>query len=458
MGITVSGIGSGLDINGLVSQLMSAEQQPITLPKEQESAANAKISAYGQLTSSLASLQAAVRKLTATGISACTATSSSAAVAVSTGSNAAPGNYSIQVNQLAQTQKLVSPGFASSSASLGAGTLSITVAGGSTVALAPTSNSLEGLRDAINNAGLTVTASIVDDGSASGKRLVIAGKDTGAGKTFSLSGSGALAAFSFDPAAPVEFGYDGSGNAPTAMSRTQSAQDAQLTIDGMKVSSATNTITSALPGITLRATQVTTTAVSVDVQRDAAGIKSSANALAKAWNDLKSLVATQTAWNDTTKTGAALHGESGPSSILSQIRGAITKAVPGAGSFTQLTDLGISFQKDGTIAVNDAKLQSAIDGHPSDLQALFAGSDGVATRLNTLLTNVLGDGGVISNRTGGLNASLRSVSMRENTEQSRLDRLQASYRAQFTRLDSALSSMQNTSTYLTQQLSKLSTS
>lgn len=456
MGITVSGIGSGLDINGLVSQLMSSEQRPMNLLKKQESATNAKISAYGQLTSSLASLQAAVRKLTATGISACTATSSSAALAVSTGSNAAPGNYSIQVNQLAQAQKLVSPGFADASAALGAGTLAITVAGGASVALAPASNSLEGLRDAINNAGLGVSASIVDDGSASGKRLVIAGKDTGAGKHFSLSGSGALAAFSFDPAAPVEFGYDGAGNAPASMSRTQKAQDAQLTIDGMKVSSPTNTLTSALPGITLRATQVTTTAVSVDVQRDAAGIKSSANALAKAWNDLKSLVASQTAWNDTTKTGAALHGESGPSSILSQIRGALTKAVGGAGSLAQLTDIGISFQKDGTIAVNDAKLQSAIDARPSDLQALFAGTDGVATRLNTLLTNVLGDGGVISNRTSGLNASLRSLSMRENAEQSRLDRLQASYRAQFTRLDTALASMQNTSTYLTQQLKQLS--
>lgn len=458
MGISVSGIGSGLDINSLVSQLMTAERQSMNLLKKQGSAASAKISAWGQLSSSLSSFQAAVRKLTGTGIAACTATSSAAAVAVTAGSGATPGNYSVQVTQLAQAQKLVSPGYADASASLGAGTLAITPSGGATVTLTPTGTSLNELRDAINNAGLGMTASIVDDGGASGKRLMITGKDSGAAKSFSVAGTGALAAFSFDPNAAVSFGYDGSGNAPSVMSRTQPAQDAAVTIDGMKVTSPTNAISSAIPGVTLRVSQLTTSAVTVDVQRDAAGIKASVNDMVKAWNSLKSLAGTQTAWNDATKTGAVLHGDSGPSSILSQLRGAFTKAVAGAGSLAQMNDIGISFQKDGTLAVNDAKLQSAIDKQPADLQALFAGADGIATRLNALTGNLLGEGGVVTTRTGGLNATLRSLSQRESSEQSRLERLEASYRAQFTRLDSALSRMQNTSTFLTQQLSQLSTS
>lgn len=458
MGISVSGIGSGLDINGLVSQLMSAERQPMSLLKKQESAASAKISAWGQLSSSLSSFQTAVRKLTGTSIAACTATSSSAAVAVTVGSGATPGNYSVQVTQLAQAQKLVSPGFADAAAPLGVGTLAITPAGGATVNLSPAGTSLNELRDAINNAGIGVTASIVDDGGASGKRLMIIGKDSGAAKSFSMTGTGALAAFSFDPNAPVAFGYDGSGNAPAVMSRTQPAQDAAVTIDGMKVSAPTNAISGAIPGVTLRVSQLTASPVTVDVQRDAAGIKASVGEMAKAWNSLKSLAGTQTAWNETTRTGAVLHGDSGPSSILSQLRSAFTKAVAGAGSLAQMNDIGLSFQKDGTLAVNDAKLQAAIDSRPADLQALFAGTDGIATRLNGVASELLGEAGVVTTRTGGLNATLRSLSQRESSEQSRLDRLEASYRAQFTRLDGALSSMQNTSTYLTQQLAKLSTS
>ncbi len=456
MGITVSGIGSGLDINSLVTQLMASEQRPMKLIKSQESAASARISAYGQLSSSLAAFQSALKGLSGTGLGACIATSSSAAITLTTGSGAAPGNYSVQVTQLAQATKLVSAGQADASASLGAGTLAISVAGGASVTLTPASTSLNDLRDAINGAGLGVSASIVDDGSANGKRLMIAGKDTGAGKSIALTGSGALSSFSFDPNAPVSFGYDISGNPPAVMSQTQQAQDAMASIDGMKVTSATNTFSSALPGVTLRVTQTTTSAVSVDVQRDASAIKSSVNAMVKAWNDLKSLVGTQTAWNDTTKTGAVLHGDSGPASVLKQIRPAMTQAVAGAGDFTRLTDIGVSFQKDGTLAVNDSKLQSAIDKHPADLQALFAGSDGVATRLGTLVAGMLGDAGVISTRKDGLNAMLRGLTRRESTEQARLAAMEARYRAQYTRLDTTLSSMQNTSAYLAQQLAKLS--
>ncbi len=456
MGITISGIGSGLDINSLVKQLMSAEQQPMNQIRKQESTTNSKISAYGQLSSSISAFQSALKGLSGTGLGACTASSSSGAITVTTSSGASPGNYNVQVTQLAQAAKLVSPGHADASASLGAGTLSISVAGGASVALAPAGTSLNELRDAINAANLGVTANVVDDGGANGKRLMIAGKDTGSGKTIALSGTGALAGFSFDPNAAVNFGYDGSGNPPSVMSQTQPAQDAVVSIDGMKITSATNTISGALPGVTLRVTQTTTSAATIDVQRDAGAVKSSVNAMVKAWNDLKSLVGTQTAWNDSSRTGAVLHGDSGPASVLRHMRNAITQAVAGAGGYTRLTDVGISFQKDGTLAVNDSKLQSALDNHPSDLQALFAGSDGVATRLNTLVTGMLGESGLITTRKDGLNATLRGLTRRESAEQARLDAMESRYRAQYTRLDASLSSMQNTSTYLAQQLAKLS--
>ncbi len=455
MGITASGIGSGLDINSLVSQLVASESRPLNLLKTQEKTVNAKISAYGQLTSALSTLQNSLKGLSGSGLNACTASSSATGVTANAGTGAVPGNYAVIVTQLAQAHKLISPPQASASTSLGAGSLTIAVAGGAPVTLAPASNSLNDIRDAINASGLAVSASIVSDGSANGQRLVVSGKDSGLANTVTLTGSGALAAFSYDPAAPVSFGYDGAGNSPTVMSQTQAAQDAQLSIDGVKVSSATNTVSGAIGGVTLKLTQAANTPLTITVERDATSAKAAVNGFVKAWNDLKSLVGTQTAWNEATRTGAVLHGDSSPASALSQLRTVMSKAVAGAGSFSVLADLGISFQKDGTLSVSDAKLQSAMDNHPADVQAMFAGTDGVAVRVGQLLTGMLGDGGLVNARTTGLNASLRDLGRRETREQARLDAVESRYRAQFTRLDAALSRMQNTSTYLGQQLASI---
>ncbi len=455
MGITASGLGSGLDINSLVSQLVSAESRPMTALKSQQKTVNARLSAYGQLSSALASLQNSLKGLSATGLAVCNASSSSNALTVSAASGATPGSYAIDVTRIAQPQKLCSPGFASASADLGAGSLSIAVGGGAPVLLAPATQSLADLAAAINASGLAVTATVVNDGSANGHRLLVSGKNSGAANTVSLTGSGALAAFSYDPAVPVNFAYDGSGNAPAVMSQTQAAQDAQLSIDGLKITSGTNTVSGAIPGVTLQLAQPTSAPASVQVTRDNSAVKNAAQGLAKAWNDLRSLVGTQTAYNEVTKTGATLHGDSSPRNLLSQLRATLTAAVAGAGAYDTLSDIGLSFQKDGSLSLNDAKLQTAIDTRPGDLQQLFAGPAGVATRLGKQLADMLGSDGALAARTGGLNATLRGLGQREATLQARLDAVESRYRAQFTRLDAALARMQGTSNWLGQQLSAL---
>ncbi len=456
MGISASGIGSGLDISGLVTQLMSAESKPMTALKAQEKTITSKLSAYGQLTSAFANLQSALKGVSSSGFSTYTATSSSTALTVSAGATATPGNYSIEVTRIAQSQKLYSAGYASATADLGAGSLSIAVGGGAPVTLTPTSNSLSAIADAINTSGLAVRANVVSDGSATGQRLMISGKDTGAANTITLNGTGALSSFSFDPAVPVNFAYDGSGNPPSVMSQTQAAQDALVSIDGLKVTSTTNTISTAIAGVTLQLTQPTTAPATVQITRDNAAVKNAVSTFAKAWNDLRSLVGSQTAFNETTKTGAVLYGDSSPRNLMSQLRSQMTTAVTGAGAFDTLSDIGLSFQKDGSLSVNDAKLQSAIDTNPADLQALFGGADGVATRLATKLSSMLGVDGTLSARTDGLNATLRGLGQREVALQARLDAIESRYRAQFTRLDAALARMQSTSSWLGQQLSALS--
>lgn len=455
MGITAAGIGSGLDINRLVTQLMSAEAKPMAALQTQQKATTARLSAYGQLSSALAAFQSALKGVSAAGLAACNAASSSPALSVTTGTGAQPGNYTIEVLQIAQPHKLCSPGYASASADLGAGSLSIAVGTGTPVNLTPAINSLSAIADAINSAGLAVSATLVNDGSAQGQRLLISGSDSGSANPVTLTGSGALAPLSYDPAAPRNFSYDINNNPPTLMSQTQAAQDAQLTIDGLKISAPTNNVRSAIAGVSLQLNQPTTSAASLQVTHDNSAVKAAVNGVAKAWNDLRTLVGTHTAYNDATKTGAVLHGDAGPRTLLSQLRATMTAAVNGAGNFDRLSDIGVSFQKDGSLSISDPALQTALATRPAELQQLFAGADGVATRLTTQLSDMLGSEGALAVRTQSLTTSLRGLGQRESALQARLDAVESRYRAQFTRLDAALARMQSTSNWLGQQLAAL---
>ena len=457
MGIIASGVGSGLDINGLVSQLVSAESRSLSQIKAQEKAVSTKISAYGQLTSAVAAFQSAVKNMSGDGLSAMNVTSSvQGALNATTTASAMPGNYSVVVSKLAQAQRLLSPGFADSSSALGAGTLSLHIGNGADVMLAPKDNTLQGLADAINASGLGVSAAIVSDGGANGTHLAISSTQTGSANTIALTGTGALAALSYDSAAPVSFAYDPQGNPPAVMSQTVAAQDAQLTMDGMKITSASNSVSGAIQGVTLQLMQTSDTAVTLSIGRDSGATKTAIGSVAKAWNDLRSLVSTQTAWNEATRTGAALNGDFEPAQVLTRLRSAMAHGVNvNGGSFDLLSDIGISFQKDGSMTVSDSKLSAAIGKDFSGVRALFAGSNGMAARLTGLTEKMLGDGGLLSNRTEGLASNQRRLGQRETAEQARLDAIERRYRAQFTRLDSTLSRMQGSSSYLAQQLASL---
>ena len=457
MGITASGIGSGLDINGLVSQLISAESRPLNQIKAQEKTVSAKISAYGQLSSALADFQSAVKTLSGSGLTGINATSSAQeTLSATAAATAAPGEYQVVVNQLAQAQRLLSPGFASSSSALGIGQLSLRVGSGAAFMLSPKETTLQGLADAINASALDVSAAIVSDGGATGTHLSISSTKTGAVNTISLTGTGALAAFSFDPAAPVSFAYDPLGNPPSVMSQTVAAQDAQLSIDSLKVTSASNQVSSALQGVTLQLAQASPTALTLTISRDISAAKTAISHVAKAWNDLRALVKTQTAWNEATLSGAALTGDVEPAHLLTRLRSIMGSRVNASGTrFDTLGDIGINFQKDGVMTISESKLAAAISTDFAGLRSLFCSGEGIATRLSELTDTMLGDGGLLTQRALGLAASQRRLGQRDIAEQARLDMIERRYRTQFTRLDSTLSRMQGSSSYLAQQLAAL---
>lgn len=391
MGLSSPGIGSNLDVNSIVSKLMDVERQPLDKLDQKEAAYQAQISAYGSLKGALSSFQTSLQGLkTPSRFQTLTASTSDGTVASASASPAAiPGSYALEVSRLAQPQKLAAAGQISTIAAIGNGTLTFdsgTIGGGTldpstgkytgasftsngagtkTVTIDAGNNSLAGIRDAINAAKIGVTAAIVNDGSSTPYRLVLSSDNPGKANSLKISVSGDAALSSLlaqDPA--------GAQN----LSETVTAQNAEFKVDGVAVSKPTNTVTDAIPGVTLNLMKTNAgSPSSITVARDTASVKSAVDGFIKAYNDLNKSLTGLSSYNAATKQGAILQGDSTVRSLQAQLRGTLSSSLTGTGaSYTTLSQIGVSFQKDGTLAVDSAKLQSAIANSFSDIAGLFA--------------------------------------------------------------------------------------
>ena len=236
-----------------------------------------------------------------------------------------------------------------------------------TVVLAAGDQSLQGIRDAINKANIGVSASIVSDGSADPYRLVLTSSKTGANANMKISVGGVDGA---DPDAAIAalLGHDPAG--AQALTQTSAAQSAQLTVNGIAVTSASNTVTDAIQGVTLTASQVGSTTMTV--AKDTAAAQNNVNAFVKAYNDLNNTIRGLSSYDPATKRAGLLQGDSTVRSIQSQLRQQLGGVLGGSGKFNMLSQVGISFQKDGVLAVDSGKLQKAMTDNLADVGSLFA--------------------------------------------------------------------------------------
>lgn len=398
MAISSPGIGSNLDVNGIVSKLMSVEQQPVTLLDKKEASYQAKLSAYGSVQAAVSSFQTAVQGLNNLSKFQSTKASpgDSTVLTASSSSIATAGSYNIDVTTLAQSQKLVAAGQTSLTAAVGAGastTLTFdfgTVSGGTfatgtytgasfvsngagvkTVTIDSSNNSLAGIKDAINNANVGVTASIVNDGSTSPYRLVFASNTMGANNSIKLSVSG-------DATLTGLLSHDPANDTGQNLSESVTAQNAAFSVNGVAISKTSNSVSDVIQGVTfnlLKASSSTTLSVS----QDTSSVTTSVNALATAYNSLNKTLADLTAYDPKTKTGGPLLGDSTVRTIQTQIRRALSTPLSNpSGSYSTLGQIGVSFQKDGSLAVDSSKLQTAINTNFGDIAGLFA-TNGKAT-------------------------------------------------------------------------------
>lgn len=385
--------GTSIDVNSIVNQLMTVEQQPITKLSVKEASYQAKLSAFGTIKSALATFQTALQGLSnASKFQAVNATPSDATIFSATAaSTAIAGSYSLDITSLSQAQKLVASGQTSSTAAIGAGAATTvtfdfgSISGGTfstvtgvytgaaftsngnatkSITIDSTNNSLQGIRDAINAGKMGVTATIINDGSGTPYRLALSSDNNGANNSLKISVTGDTAVSNLLANDPAGIQH---------LAETVTAQNANFKVNGVTVSKSSNTIFDVIPGVTLNLNKTTTSTTSLTVVRDTAAISNSISGFVKAYNDLSSTLTTVSAYNPASKTGALLQGDSTVRSLQSQLRAALTTTITGtSGALTTLSQVGVSFQKDGSLTLDNIKLGNAISNNFNDIAGLFA--------------------------------------------------------------------------------------
>jgi len=389
------GIGSNLDVNGIIDKLMSVEQQPLDQLKQQESTIQTKVSALGTLKSSLSSFQTSVQALSSSSaFQKATVTADDTTIATgSGGTGAVAGSYSLEVTKLAQAQKLIATGQTSTANTFSTGTISFdfgTISGGAfdsttgkytgasftssgsgtkTVTIDSSNNTLAGIRDAINSAKIGVTATIVNDGSNSPYRLVLTDNTSGKESSMKITVS--------DPGSLQDLlQHDPSDDNGQSLQETVTAQNADFKLDGISFSKASNTVTDAIAGVTLNLKKTNSgSPTTLNVNYDTDSVKSAINNFVKSYNDLRGKISSLTAYDATNKKASPLTGDATVRNLQFQLDSMLAAPITSSTNlFTQLSQIGVSKQKDGTLQVNSSKLDDAVNNNFSSIASLFAAS------------------------------------------------------------------------------------
>lgn len=462
--ISSLGIGSGLKLGDILDSLTAAEKATLTPITKQQSSYTSKLSAYGTLNSALVSFQTANTALSKADLfTTTTTTSSSTAFSATTTGSAIAGKYTISITQLAQAQTLTSTSTQKDNKAAIAtsdSVLTIQQGGGKkpvTIDISAANSSLTGIRDAINNAKAGVSASVINVGNGE-YRLSITSNDTGKdnGMTLSVSGDSALQSF---------MGYDGTGG---GMKESVTAQNAELTVNNVAIENSSNTISDALEDITLNLNDVTTgnqtLTISQDNTKAQAAIKdwvTAYNALQDTFSSLTKYTAVDPGSDAQSTSNGALIGDSTLRTIQTQLKSALSNTASSS-AFKTLAQIGItSDPSTGQLKIDDTKLTAALKKDSADVGQLIVGDGkktGITTNIGSNLASWLSSTGIIQAAKDGVSKTLNKLTKDYNTASDLIDQKVARYKAQFTQLDVLMSSLNNTSSYLTQQFESTSNS
>lgn len=463
-----SGLGSGLDITSIVSALVDAEKAP----KQSQitsltSKTSTQISALGQLTSSLNSFQSAVSALNdASLFSTRTAKSSNTSlVTVATDSTAQAGSYSVKVSQLATSSQTATAALSSGYTTSSAGTLTVRLGAsdaGTTVSVA-SGASLTDIRDELNKqlADTGITASLITNPGDGTSRLVMTSDTTGAGKDVYIT-SNSLSDLT------IGSNTDGTVGTLNAVSGSssgylQQAQDAAFSINGLALTSSSNTVSTAVSGVTFTLTGTDSSASStVSIGSNTSGVTSAIQKFVTAYNSLISTTNTLTNVTPVSDGNAApvtgdLVGDSTVRNVLSGIRNELSSPA-NQKNIRMLSDLGITTENDGTLTLDSTKLSTALSNNYDAVTTYLTGDTGLMSRLDNKITPYTETGGILGQRVSNLQSQLKKLDSQQTALNTRMTQYQTMLTAKYNAMDTLVSNMNSTASTISSYFSTTSTS
>ncbi len=455
----ITGIGSGLDINSIVKSMVQAETAPKAAQLQRlEKKSEAQFTALGKLQGALSGFQTTVKDLNQMSLyEGVKATSSNtAALTASAEKNAMAGKYSVEVQHLAASSKVATAAISTDFKTSGAGTLEIGLGGDDdspvTVNVADGA-SLTEVRDAINEQlkDKGISANIVNNPKTGESQLVLSAKETGEGKDIMVTGSGSLSAFT----------VDGRNEAQgTGAGYLQQARDAEFTVDGLKLTSATNTVKNVIPDVefTLKGKTEENKPLTVTVGQDKAGVKDQLKKFVDAYNEFASVAkeltsVTPIAGEDKPITGG-LVGDATTRNLVNAIRAEIG-GLGGNDGIRMLADLGISMESGGKLKIDDKKLDAALENNFEAVGNFMAGENGLMSRLENRVGAFTGKDGIIGTRQKGIEATRADIKTQTAKMNERAAQIEARLLKQFNAMDALVGQLSSTSSSLMQSLASL---
>lgn len=457
MAISSIGVGSGLPLDQLLTDLRNSENQSLVLVQSKQIDAENRLSAYGKVQSSIEALKTAAEKLGKDDTyGALKATVSSDAFTASASTKAIAGQYAIKVDTLAGNQTLVTQGVADRTQANGTGgkvTIELQDGTTHTLDLTDKDTSINGLISAINNAnpGLGVRATVINDGGENPHRLMLTSTTTGT--------ESAVANITVEDNADLQalLGFDSADPAPAEkMQQVQAATNASLTINGVAITAQTNEVEGAIEGVTLNLLKEGGDSGTLKVERDDSATTGAIKAFVAAYNNLQNTLKALTTYDVEAQKGSALTGDSLARRAQTQARDALN-GFTSEGTLRTLGQLGITTNySSGLLEIDDEKLSAGIKDHLPDVQGLLAGENGLSKRMVSMAGNFLGSNGYLQNAKDGTDRNIKDLQRQYTETSERIDAKMENYRRQFSALDGMLAQMNSVSSYLTQQLSMLS--
>lgn len=452
--IQFGGLITGLDTNALIAGLVKAESRSIDLLSAEKVRYQAQDAVFTSLIGALGKLRSTAQGLSlSTDFSKKAVTSSNEAVLTATANTSADvGSFTIAVDSLARSQSVQSTSFTSATAAIGTGTLTINVGGAeTTLTIDGTNNTLTGLKDAINDSNASVSASIINLGAETPDyRLVVQSNDTGVANavtiTSGLSGGS-------DP-------FAGGGEV------VQLAANAIFSVNGVQVERASNKISDVISGVTFTlvaegdrsgAVDAADPTAKISVAADSSALSASVQALVESYNAVNSIVNEQFAVKDDTKRQGSTAGDASLRGVIQRLRAELSTPGGNGVGVRFLSDIGISFQSDGSLALDEGKLNDAIATDAEAVSRLFlALENGIGKRIPDAVDDYVSQvDGALRFRQEGISQRIKRIDENIEREQIRIGALESRLVRQFSALEDLVSQLKSQGDFLAQQVSAL---